>query len=111
MGEIEKDSEIYWTVENANKHKLPLRLYWTRGAAEEAYGTSKIECVRVTPEPERFYVDIDTCHPIEVKDRKSRHIAVARFWNPLGDRASILERAKIHADWLNGEDKKDDGHD
>ncbi len=73
-----------------------------------------IERVRVTPEPEpeRFYVDNDTCHPIEVKDRKKgRHIAVARFWNPLDDHASILERAEIHADWLNEEDKKDDGHD
>ena len=83
-------------------------LFPTKKEGEDA-NFSPLTRVRVTPEPERFYVDIDSCHPIEVKDRKSRHTAVARFWNPLGGvHASILERAKIHADWLN---KKDDGRD
>ena len=103
MSEIKREGEIMWECVGRlfdNKQRAEL---FSRGLD----GT--IERVRVTPEPERFYVDIDTFHPIEVKDRKKgRHIAVARFWNPLGGvHASILERAEIHADWLNEEGKKD----
>ena len=104
MGEIKEEGKIMW--------KMRGKLFDDKQHAELFSSGSgcAIERVRVTPEPEpeRFYVDNDTCHPIEVRDRKKgRHTAVARFWDPLGDRAFILERAEIHADWLNEEDKKD----
>ena len=65
--------------------------------------------VRVTPEPEpeRFYVDTHEI-PIRVRDRNGEEGLAAKFWNPLGSIVSIIERAEIHAAWLNEEAKKHD---
>ena len=106
MSEINKDGKIMWRYCSS--------FYADQEGAEQAkriaHGLLDIERVRVTPEPEpeRFYVKIVSCLPIEIRDRKYAGNTCARFWNSLGDHDSMVKRAEAHAAWLNEEAKKHD---